>query len=183
MTRRRLSRDGRRRARRRSRHARLSCGRRPRRSRSASCSRSPARSLSTGAGADRRRRPRSKGINDAGGIKSLGGAKLEMVLGDARSTPEGGTAEVERINSEGVVADRRRLREPDLPRRDPGRLALRSALHRRCRRVRRRSSSAGLKNTFRFAPGFGVVSQHRARQSRQAQRRGRQAGQDRGAGA
>ena len=45
-----------------------------------------------------------KVINDAGGIKSLGGAKLEMVQGDARSTPEGGTAEVERLNNEGVVA-------------------------------------------------------------------------------
>ena len=33
-----------------------------------------------------------KAINAAGGIKSLGGAKLEPVLGDARSTPEGGTA-------------------------------------------------------------------------------------------
>ena len=43
-------------------------------------------------------------INAAGGIKSMGGAKLEMVFGDARSNPEGGTAEVERMQSEGVAA-------------------------------------------------------------------------------
>ena len=30
-------------------------------------------------------------INKAGGIKSLGGAKLEALLGDAQSTPEAGT--------------------------------------------------------------------------------------------
>ncbi len=35
-------------------------------------------------------------INAAGGIKALGGAKIEAVLGDAQSTPEGGNAEVER---------------------------------------------------------------------------------------
>src|ERR1051325_9727137 len=32
-------------------------------------------------------------INAAGGIKSLRGAKLEVMLGDAQSTPEGGNAE------------------------------------------------------------------------------------------
>src|SRR5215475_8518991 len=29
-------------------------------------------------------------INAAGGIKAMGGAKIEAVLGDAQSTPEGG---------------------------------------------------------------------------------------------
>ena len=43
-------------------------------------------------------------INNNGGIKSMGGAKLQMVFGDARSNPEGGTAEVERMQSEGVAA-------------------------------------------------------------------------------
>ena len=43
-------------------------------------------------------------INAAGGIKSMGGATLKMVFGDARSNPEGGTAEVERMQSEGVAA-------------------------------------------------------------------------------
>ncbi|HYF55882.1 MAG TPA: ABC transporter substrate-binding protein, partial [Salinarimonas sp.] len=45
-----------------------------------------------------------KAINDAGGIKSMGGARLQAVVGDARSTPEGGTAEVERMQAEGVAA-------------------------------------------------------------------------------
>src|SRR3974390_3388074 len=38
-------------------------------------------------------------INAAGGIKALGGAKIDPVLGDAQSTPDGGTAEVEKMNS------------------------------------------------------------------------------------
>src|SRR5262249_45582727 len=43
-------------------------------------------------------------VNAGGGIKALGGAKLEAVLGDAQSTPEGGNAEVEKMNSAGVAA-------------------------------------------------------------------------------
>lgn len=38
-------------------------------------------------------------INAAGGIKSMGGSKIEAVLGDAQSTPDGGNAEVEKMNS------------------------------------------------------------------------------------
>lgn len=41
-------------------------------------------------------------INKAGGIKSLGGAKLEALLGDAQSTPAAGSAEVEKMNEAGV---------------------------------------------------------------------------------
>ena len=43
-------------------------------------------------------------INAAGGIKSLGGAKLQTVLGDAQSKPEVGVSEVEKMNEEGVSA-------------------------------------------------------------------------------
>src|SRR5690349_7671551 len=43
-------------------------------------------------------------INAAGGIKSLRGAKIEAVLGDAQSTPDGGNAEVEKMNAAGVAA-------------------------------------------------------------------------------
>src|ERR1700722_15481693 len=43
-------------------------------------------------------------INVAGGIRALGGAKIEAVLGDAQSTPEGGNAEVEKMNSAEVAA-------------------------------------------------------------------------------
>ena len=37
-------------------------------------------------------------INKAGGIKSLGGAKIEAMLGDAQSSPQAGTAEIEKMN-------------------------------------------------------------------------------------
>ena len=43
-------------------------------------------------------------INAAGGIKSLGGAKVEAVLGDSQSRPEVGVAEVERLHQEAVSA-------------------------------------------------------------------------------
>ena len=41
-------------------------------------------------------------INKAGGIKSLGGAPLQAVLGDAQSRPKAGSAEVEKMNEAGV---------------------------------------------------------------------------------
>jgi branched-chain amino acid transport system substrate-binding protein len=96
-------------------------------------------------------------INAAGGIKSLGGAKLEMVFGDARSTPEGGTQEVERMQGEGVAAIVGGFASPiclaasqsaaryDLPYIvDVG--------------VSDQITQRGLKNTFRFAPGFGICA-------------------------
>jgi branched-chain amino acid transport system substrate-binding protein len=96
-------------------------------------------------------------INAAGGIKSLGGATLEMVFGDARSTPEGGAQEVERMHSEGVVAIVGGFASPiclaasqaaakyDIPYIvDVG--------------VSDQIVSRGLKNTFRFGPGFGTVT-------------------------
>src|SRR5260370_34554469 len=43
-------------------------------------------------------------INSTGGLKALGGAKIEPMLGDAQSTPEGGNAEVEKMNAAGVAA-------------------------------------------------------------------------------
>src|ERR1041385_4231591 len=43
-------------------------------------------------------------INAAGGIKALRGAKIEAVLGDAQSTPDGGNAEVEKMNGAGCAA-------------------------------------------------------------------------------
>ena len=45
-------------------------------------------------------------INKAGGIKSLGGAKIEAVLGDAQSSPQAGTAEIEKMNEAGVKVGR-----------------------------------------------------------------------------
>jgi branched-chain amino acid transport system substrate-binding protein len=96
-------------------------------------------------------------INAAGGIKALGGAKLEIVFGDARSSPEGGTQEVERMQSEGVAAIVGGFASPiclaasqsaaryDLPYIvDVG--------------VSDQITQRGLKNTFRFAPGFTICA-------------------------
>src|SRR5215217_7594230 len=96
-------------------------------------------------------------INAAGGIKALGGAKIEAVLGDAQSTPEGGNAEVEKMNSAGVAAivggyassicltASQTAARYDLPYMvDVG--------------VADNIVTRGLKNTFRFGPGFGVIA-------------------------
>jgi branched-chain amino acid transport system substrate-binding protein len=94
-------------------------------------------------------------LNAAGGIKGLG--KIEPVLGDAQSTPEGGTAEVEKMNSAGVaaivggyassicLATTQAAARYDIPYVvDVG--------------VTDAIVTRGLKNTFRFGPGFGVIS-------------------------
>src|SRR5215467_921098 len=96
-------------------------------------------------------------INAAGGIKALAGAKIEPVLGDAQSTPEGGNAEVEKMNSAGVAAvvggyassiclsASQTAARYDLPYLvDVG--------------VADNIVTRGLKNTFRFGPGFGVIA-------------------------
>jgi branched-chain amino acid transport system substrate-binding protein len=96
-------------------------------------------------------------INAGGGIKSLGGARLEMVFGDARSTPEGGTQEVEKMQADGVAAIVGGFASPiclaatqaaaryDLPYVvDVG--------------VSDQIVKRGLKNTFRFGPGFGTCA-------------------------
>jgi branched-chain amino acid transport system substrate-binding protein len=96
-------------------------------------------------------------INAAGGIKSMGGAKIEPVLGDAQSTPDGGNAEVEKMNGAGVAAivggyasaiclsASQTAARYDLPYIvDVG--------------VVDSIVSRGLKNTFRFGPGFGVIA-------------------------
>ena len=96
-------------------------------------------------------------INAAGGIKALGGAKIDPVLGDAQSTPDGGTAEVEKMNSAGVscivggyasnvcLATTQAAARYDLPYVvDVG--------------VADTIVTRGLKNTFRFGPGFGVIA-------------------------
>ena len=94
-------------------------------------------------------------INAAGGIKGL--AKIDPVLGDAQSTPDGGTAEVEKMNSAGVscivggyasnicLATTQAAARYELPYVvDVG--------------VADGIVTRGLKNTFRFGPGFGVIS-------------------------
>ena len=92
-------------------------------------------------------------INAAGGIKSLGGAKLEAVLADAQSKPEVGAAEVEKLNEQGVsaivgayasaicLATTQAAAKHGIPHLvDVG--------------VADQIVQRGLKNTFRFAPGY-----------------------------
>src|ERR1700729_955773 len=86
-----------------------------------------------------------------------GGAKIEAVLGDAQSTPDGGNAEVEKMNSAEVcavvggyasaicLAASQTAARYDLPYVvDVG--------------VVDSIVTRGLKNTFRFGPGFGVIA-------------------------
>lgn len=96
-------------------------------------------------------------VNAAGGIKSLGGAKIEAVLGDAQSKPEVGAAEVEKFNEAGVsaivgayasgicLATTQAAAKYGIPHVvDVG--------------VTDQIVERGLENTFRFAPGFGVIT-------------------------
>jgi branched-chain amino acid transport system substrate-binding protein len=92
-------------------------------------------------------------INKAGGIKSMGGARIEALLGDAQSTPQAGTAEVEKMNEAGVaavlgayasaicLATTQAAAKYNLPHVvDVG--------------VADQIVERGLKNTFRFGPGY-----------------------------
>lgn len=92
-------------------------------------------------------------INRAGGIKSMGGAKLEALLGDAQSQPQAGAAEVEKMNEAGVsavlgayasaicLATTQTAAKYNLPHVvDVG--------------VADQIVERGLKNTFRFGPGY-----------------------------
>ncbi len=96
-------------------------------------------------------------INAAGGIKALGGVRIEIVFGDARSSPEAATQEVERLQSEGVVAIVGGFASPIC-------LAASQAASRYGLPyvvdvgVSDQIVSRGLANTFRFAPGFGTVT-------------------------
>ena len=92
-------------------------------------------------------------INKGGGIKSLGGAKIEALLGDAQSSPQAGTAEIEKMNEAGVcavvgafasaicLATTQAAAKYNLPHVvDVG--------------VADQIVERGLKNTFRFGPGY-----------------------------
>ncbi|WP_119291492.1 ABC transporter substrate-binding protein [Azohydromonas sediminis] len=92
------------------------------------------------------------------GIKSLGGAKLEVMLGDAQSTPQAGAAEVEKMNEAGCsavvgafasaicLATTQAAAKYNLPHVvDVG--------------VADQIVERGLKNTFRFGPGYRTCAQ------------------------
>ncbi len=92
------------------------------------------------------------------GIKTLSGAKLEMMLGDAQSTPQAGSAEIEKMNEAGCsavvgafasaicLATTQTAAKYNLPHVvDIG--------------VADQIVQRGLKNTFRFGPGYTTCAQ------------------------
>lgn len=96
-------------------------------------------------------------INRAG-IRSLGGARLEVLLGDAQSTPQAGAAEIEKMNEAGCsavvgafasaicLATTQAAAKYNLPHVvDVG--------------VADQIVQRGLKNTFRFGPGYATCAQ------------------------
>ncbi len=96
-------------------------------------------------------------INKAG-IKSLGGAKLDVLLGDAQSAPQAGVAEIEKMNEAGCsavvgayasaicLATTQAAAKYNLPHVvDVG--------------VADQIVERGLKNTFRFGPGYRTCAQ------------------------
>jgi branched-chain amino acid transport system substrate-binding protein len=93
-------------------------------------------------------------INAAGGIKSMGGARLEAVLGDTQSKPEVGVSVVEKMNEDGVAAYIGCFQSPvALP-------ATQAAAKYGTPFVIDVGASdlivnRGLKNVFRLKPGFG----------------------------
>jgi len=94
-------------------------------------------------------------INKAGGIKSMGGAKLEALLGDSQSKVEVGVAEVEKMNEQGVTAYIGCFQSPVTI------AATQAAAKYNTPFLVDVAASdvivnRGLKNTFRLMPGFGV---------------------------
>lgn len=96
-------------------------------------------------------------VNGAGGIQALGGAQIEAVLGDAQSKPEIGAGEVEKFQEAGVnaivgayssgisLATTQAAAKYGIPHIvDVG--------------VNDKIVGRGLENTFRFGPGFGVIT-------------------------
>lgn len=99
-----------------------------------------------------------KEINDAGGIQSLGGAQVELIVGDSRSNAEAGAQATEELNSAGVVAigggfasgisltATQAAARYDLP------FLVDSA-------VADSITERDLKNTFRFGPNFSMATE------------------------
>jgi branched-chain amino acid transport system substrate-binding protein len=98
-----------------------------------------------------------KEINEAGGIKPLGGAKLELVIGDSRSNAEAGAQATEELQGAGVSAvlggfasgialtATQAAARYDLP------FLVDCA-------VADAITERGLKNTFRFGPNFSLAT-------------------------
>lgn len=96
-------------------------------------------------------------INAAGGIKSMGGAKIEAVLADAQSKPDVGAAEVDRLAEAGVLA----IQGPfasGIALATTQAAAKHNLAHLVDVGVVDQIVTRGLPNTFRFAPGFGKIT-------------------------
>ena len=94
-------------------------------------------------------------VNKAGGIKAMGGAKLEPLLGDSQSKVEVGVSEVEKMNEQGVAAYIVCFQSP------VGIAASQAAAKYNTPFLIDVGASdllvtRGLKNIFRLKPGFGV---------------------------
>lgn len=94
-------------------------------------------------------------VNKAGGIKGMGGAKLEALLGDSQSKVEVGVSEVEKMNEQGVAAYIGCFQSP------VGIAASQAASKYNTPFLIDVGASdlivnRGLKNVFRLKPGFGV---------------------------
>jgi branched-chain amino acid transport system substrate-binding protein len=94
-------------------------------------------------------------VNKAGGIKAMGGAKLEALLGDSQSKVEVGVSEVEKMNEQGVAAYIGCFQSP------VGIAASQAAAKYGTPFLVDVGASdllmnRGLKNVFRLKPGFGV---------------------------
>ena len=96
-------------------------------------------------------------INAGGGIKSLGGAKLEAVLADAQSKAEVGAAEVEKLNEAGVAAIAGSY-SSGISLATTQAAAKHGIPHVVDVGVNDKIVGRGLENTFRFGPGFGVIT-------------------------
>jgi branched-chain amino acid transport system substrate-binding protein len=97
-------------------------------------------------------------INAAGGLKALGGAKIQAVLGDAQSKPEVGVAEVEKMNEQGVSAIVGAFASAICLATTQA-AAKHNIAHVVDVGVADQIVGRGLKNTFRFGPGYKAISE------------------------
>ena len=96
-------------------------------------------------------------INGAGGIRSMGGAEIEPVLGDAQSKPAIGAAQVEKMNEAGVAAIIGAYAS-SIGLATTQRAARHGIPHVVDVGVSDAIVERGLENTFRFSPGYGTVA-------------------------
>ena len=96
-------------------------------------------------------------VNAEGGIKSLGGRKFEAVLADAQSKAEIGAVEVEKLNEAGVAAIAGSY-SSGISLATTQAAAKYGIPHVVDVGVNDKIVGRGLENTFRFGPGFGVIT-------------------------